>query len=266
MTMEKNRKKIILAIFAIVMVCSLIIAGTLAWLRYRTDPAVNTFTLGSGVNIELKEEKYEKDEKKNDFTPGMVIDKDPTVYVPDSVQMEEYIAVTVRYYIEKVDDNGQKIELMEVSYGDFKKNYAKIHSFCNNTGDSANVDGNRSVPTEQEENYRLAEGIRNGWVTENNNVFYYGSGTGNSLQLTPVVSGSSITLFDKVVINDSYPHTYTTGGVYNLFQGNSNIGTKNVAKGQLEGFRIDICAYAVQGNITSEEGKEALDSLMGIGG
>lgn len=70
MTVEKNRKKrIILVILAIVMVCCLIIVGTLAWLRYRTDEAINTFTLGEGVKIDLKEknmiQKKIKKEEKN---------------------------------------------------------------------------------------------------------------------------------------------------------------------------------------------------------
>lgn len=69
------KKKIAISIVAVALVLCCAIGGTLAWLTDKTDPVVNTFTVGD-INIELKETT--SDYK---MVPGNTIAKDPKVTV-----------------------------------------------------------------------------------------------------------------------------------------------------------------------------------------
>lgn len=69
-------KKKVLSIVAVVLVLCCAIGGTLAWLTDKTDPVVNTFTVGD-INIELTESEN-LDLK---MVPGNTITKDPKVTV-----------------------------------------------------------------------------------------------------------------------------------------------------------------------------------------
>lgn len=301
MTAGKRRKKKLLVMLAFVILCCAAIIGTLAWLRWRTPEAVNTFTLGSGVKVELKEDKYNSDENKKrreNFTPGMWLDKDPTVYIPD-VKMDEYIAVVVRYYIEEVEDVPEgnikgNIKLKEVSYSDFQK-YAEIYSF-KETVSGTSVTGS-VISSEDEENYSSPEQeFRNGWVHDaERRVFYYGSVSGTAVSpivttnsaiddiaFTKVSSGDAITLFDKVKISNKYnkfdkfydstkipfpfdTYRYTEGDYNDLRPSSPSpnpIPVIHKNQGELKGFRINIAAYAVQGNVDSKEGKFILNELI----
>lgn len=68
-------KKKVLSIVAVVLVLCCAIGGTLAWLTAKTDPVVNTFTVGD-INIELKETTT-----NYKMVPGNTISKDPKVTV-----------------------------------------------------------------------------------------------------------------------------------------------------------------------------------------
>lgn len=68
-------KKKVLSIVAVVLVLCCAIGGTLAWLTDRTNPVVNTFTVGD-INIELKETTT-----NYKMVPGNTISKDPFVKV-----------------------------------------------------------------------------------------------------------------------------------------------------------------------------------------
>lgn len=68
-------KKKVLSIVAVVLVLCCAIGGTLAWLTDKTDPVVNTFTVGD-INIELKETTT-----NYKMVPGNTITKDPKVTV-----------------------------------------------------------------------------------------------------------------------------------------------------------------------------------------
>lgn len=90
-----KRKSFLLAALAVVLVAALAAGGTYAWLTSRTDPVVNTFTVGN-VSITLDEARVQKDAatstwsataarvRQNDYEgvyPGAVLPKDPTVHV-----------------------------------------------------------------------------------------------------------------------------------------------------------------------------------------
>lgn len=74
--MKTVRKTLILAACAMLLVCATVV-GTLAWLTDKTDPVVNTFTVGN-IDITLAEttENYK-------MVPGNTIDKDPTATVKE---------------------------------------------------------------------------------------------------------------------------------------------------------------------------------------
>lgn len=70
------KKKLLASVVAIALVACCVIGGTLAWLTDKTDPVVNTFTVGD-VNIDLAENTG----TNYKIVPGVDIDKDPTVTV-----------------------------------------------------------------------------------------------------------------------------------------------------------------------------------------
>lgn len=69
-------KKKVLSIVAVVLVLCCAIGGTLAWLTAKTDPVVNTFTVGD-INIDLDE----SDNLDLKMVPGNTITKDPFITV-----------------------------------------------------------------------------------------------------------------------------------------------------------------------------------------
>lgn len=68
------KKKIAVAV-SLLLVLALSIGGTIAWLTDKTDPVVNTFTVGD-INITLAETKT-----NFKMVPGNTIEKDPKVTV-----------------------------------------------------------------------------------------------------------------------------------------------------------------------------------------
>ena len=68
-------KKLIILTLALALVLGVAVGGTLAWLTAKTDPVVNTFTVGN-IILELKEtvSVYK-------MVPGTDMKKDPTVVV-----------------------------------------------------------------------------------------------------------------------------------------------------------------------------------------
>ena len=74
--MSMNRKIwIVVASIGLILCCT--IGGTLAWLRDKTDPVKNTFTVGD-INIELSESTHDYK-----MVPGNTIPKDPQVTVKE---------------------------------------------------------------------------------------------------------------------------------------------------------------------------------------
>ena len=69
------KKALFIMLSAALIVCATV-AGTLAWLTDKTEPVVNTFTVGD-INIELKETTGETYK----MVPGIELEKDPTVTV-----------------------------------------------------------------------------------------------------------------------------------------------------------------------------------------
>ena len=86
----KNRKSII-AVLAVLLVAAIAIGSTLAFLT-DADEVVNTFVLGSGVEIDLDEYDYED---PYEFSPGRAYAKNPTV---EAVEGESFMRMIVSFY------------------------------------------------------------------------------------------------------------------------------------------------------------------------
>lgn len=219
---KKNGKTILIMFLIFVLVILLTIGATLAYLKSMTGEEISTFTVGNGVAIELEEVEYDKDTKKDAFTAGAIISKDPTVFIPASGMEKEYVAVTVDYVIEK-EVAGAIVET-HVTYEQFKNTYATIASYSN--AEKTDIELDR---------------LNAGWVTiDNYKTFYYGTCNADKdaiTALTPLVKGTKATVFDKIVIKQPYP-VYT------------DTIDQNHRKEQLVNFKILIQAYAVQGDLT----------------
>ena len=79
------KKKLIIMITALVLLFSVAVIGTIAWLLDTTDPVVNTFS-PSTIEITLEETNVDGDSALANtykMLPGTTIDKDPKVTVVD---------------------------------------------------------------------------------------------------------------------------------------------------------------------------------------
>lgn len=86
------KKRIAVALVALVMIFGCVVGGTLAWLVDKTETVTNTFTIGD-INIELWENDYKQDSNSLDtatkvtteadykMVPGNTMPKNPTVTV-----------------------------------------------------------------------------------------------------------------------------------------------------------------------------------------
>lgn len=100
---------------ALVLVFAVAVGGVVAWLTDKTDPVVNTFTVGD-INIALTETgANDAGEKSYQVIPGDVKDKDPTVTVePDSEACYLFVKVDVA----NNSVNGKPIYSFDVRTGD----------------------------------------------------------------------------------------------------------------------------------------------------
>lgn len=218
---KKLEKKLVVIIFVFVLIITSCIYVTFSLLTAKTETVQNTFTIGKGVKIALAEPLFNVAANKHDsFAPGDIIDKDPTISIPEGGMDEEYACVNVKYYVD-FDGDGIEKDTEQVTYNEFK-NYAEFASDVFGT---------------------LTKGAtHSGWITvDNNQTFYYGTlkaaTTDEIDQLTAIEKGTDYQLFDKIWINSDIP-------CYDH-------DTVNYKKGQPIAFQIDIKAYAVQKDISS---------------
>lgn len=123
-----TKKKVILSICALVLVCVISVSGTLAYLTARSDSVTNTFTAAGTKLAEeftLDESKanpgktpgaYELNEEervqRNEYAvlPGTTVKKDPTVHITGRTSVPAYLYVEVVSYSNdityKMNDRG----------------------------------------------------------------------------------------------------------------------------------------------------------------
>lgn len=268
---KKNGKKILFGVLAVALVALLSILLTVAYLRDKTDEKTHTFTLGESVDIVLKQDENPNiTAEPNREYP----DLKATVKIPSSAMSKEYIAVKVFFYEEEEkEDTGQKyLKYKPISYETFKQQYGDLYSYDKPGLDAIGQVGNETTRA----------GCRSDWIldstTENNTagaMFYYkGVATGTAIE--PVVHDSnsekSVIVFDSVRLKQDFELKYSLAQNANasfpislpLYDENGNKlpdDRRIQNKDQLKGFKIVVCAYAVQGNIDAGAAKTALKNL-----
>jgi len=88
-----KNKKIAIVIASLVLIASLVIGGTIAYLT-DTDSATNTITVGA-IDIDLDEPNWDDDNDGKDKVPGDTEVKDPIVTAVDG---DSYMRVVVSFY------------------------------------------------------------------------------------------------------------------------------------------------------------------------
>lgn len=108
----ENKKRIVTTIGAMALTAVLAVGGTLAYLSAVTETATNTFSSSKNITTKLEEEF--KPEEAENYTPGKVIAKVPTM-TNTSAEESVWMAVSLDY------TNGAS----SITYNEFKE-YAEI--------------------------------------------------------------------------------------------------------------------------------------------
>ena len=268
---RRKLKNILFGVLAVALVALLSILLTVAYLRDKTDEKTHTFTLGESVDIVLKQDENPNiTAEPNREYP----DLKATVKIPSSAMSKEYIAVKVFFYEEEEkEDTGQKyLKYKPISYKTFQQQYGDLYSYDKPGLDAIGQVGNETTRA----------GCRSDWIldstTENNTagaMFYYkGVATGTAIEPVGHDSNSekSVIVFDSVRLKQDFELKYSLAQNANasfplslpLYDENGNKlpdDRKIQNKDQLKGFKIVVCAYAVQGNIEIDAAKTALHDL-----
>lgn len=94
-------KKILKNLLALVLVAVISVAGTWAYLNKKSERIPNTFVGSNGLDLLLKEEKYDKQKTKK-YSPGLAYDKDPVLYNitnDGNTVYYEWVAIRLDYII-----------------------------------------------------------------------------------------------------------------------------------------------------------------------
>lgn len=178
---NKNSKlmKVLKGTAALAVVAGITIGATYAFLSDKTEEKVNTFKASADIELELTEPNWDQTGEASHFAPGSEIPKDPTVAVPESSSQDEYVASTVKYY---VDLNGDKEYTAdeEISYDVFTSTYATISGY-NTTDWTPNAE---------------------------KSIYYFGTSATDAEGLNVFKKGNESVIFEKVTVNKNIP-TYT---------------------------------------------------------
>ena len=75
------KRKILVTLSACLLICTMVVGGTLAYFTDVTEEKENVFTVG-GVDIDLEEPGWDED-KAHNIAPGVDFEKDPTITIAD---------------------------------------------------------------------------------------------------------------------------------------------------------------------------------------
>lgn len=275
--MDKNARrkmgKILIGVLAIILVSLLSIVSTIAYLSDKDGEEEHKFTLGEGVDIDLIQDTAEPEE----FYPEKEYpEKHASVKIPDTAMEYEYVGVKVQFFTEKVDyiNNENALKFVGTSYSDFSRDYGKIISYSEEASNLNVTSGtmNKETRTGWKEYEDPATG-KSSKSTNGTIYLYYGVKADNTTgdELTKVLHGSELMIFDSIRINETCsqtypPNTVTSGDPIKLYhQDNNDVGdaiTRYIYEDQLKGFRIVVTAYAVEGDIDPGEAEKTLVSMI----
>lgn len=209
--MKANTKKYLKVLTSIGLVLAVAVGFTLAYLTADTGTKTNKFTGSDGITGETTETEWEyEDGGWNDFMPGDVAYKNPTVKISGDVDAYVGLRLTVVDKTEGLDANGN---YPTMTLTEFVEKYGTFYY---------DADGNFKYPTDVTLN-GLVSGMNTGkladqWTPVGDQLFVY-----NSIIEATEAGASAKALFDAVQIN---------AGVYKYYQYSSE--TKNVYKYQLD--------------------------------
>ena len=178
---KTGKTKLLAVVLAMVLVFGCAAGGTLAWLMAKTDPVINTFTVGD-INIELKETTG----SNYKIVPGSSQAKDPTVTVKAGSE-ECYVYVLIDNTVvldgKVVATPNLSSDWIEVASSDTKTLYR-----YKDTVDLSNSNEDLSLPVFTEVSY--SEDIEKGDIDTLNGtkiiVTAYAHQTSDKLDLTTI--------------------------------------------------------------------------------
>lgn len=281
--MNKNARrkvgKLIIGVLAIILVSLISIVSTIAYLSDKAGEETHQFTLGKGVDIELIQDTAEPEE----FYPEKEYpEKAASVKIPLDTAMEyEYVGVKVQFFTEKTAyiNNENALKFVGTSYSVFSGDYGKIISYSEEASNLNVTSGTMNKETRI--GWKEYEDSVDGKTSESSDgtiYLYYGvktdSNTGNNItgdELTKVLHGSELMIFDSIRINKTCSQTYPpntvgSGDPIKLYHQDNNSAenaiTRYIYKDQLKGFRIVVTAYAIQGDIEPDVAETSLVELI----
>lgn len=133
------KRKILVTLSACLLICTMVVGGTLAYFTDVTEEKENVFTVG-GVDIDLDEPKWEPDVDHN-IAPGVDFDKDPTITIADGsddcwvfleMDLNKYVSLInlmgVDAYINNVGEINPSGTEPYPGFGEFLENLATDNS------------------------------------------------------------------------------------------------------------------------------------------
>lgn len=133
------KRKILVTLSACLLICTMVVGGTLAYFTDVTEEKENVFTVG-GVDIDLEEPNWKPDVDHN-IAPGVDFIKDPTITIADGsddcwvfleMDLNKYVSLInlmgVDAYINNVDGINQSGDKPYPGFGEFLKNLATDNS------------------------------------------------------------------------------------------------------------------------------------------
>lgn len=118
--MESTKKKRLSSVLAVVLVLTLVIGTTLAYLFGKTDAKENCFTFADNIKGVLTEPSWNPEDAVN-LVPGKEIPKDPQVKNTSENSVEEYAAIKLTFVDGagnelKADDMTKLMSLIEIQW------------------------------------------------------------------------------------------------------------------------------------------------------
>lgn len=148
---RKRLKRKLASMTAMVLVLTVGMMGTMAYLSTVTTTKNNTFTGSKGISLQLTEPQWDAggDDDANNYTPGKVIAKDPTLTNNTSATGDtsatEWVAIAVSYHI---GDGAATPDYKPISYTAMNNLIDEI-DFYDSTAASTAHTNNNSIPADE---------------------------------------------------------------------------------------------------------------------
>lgn len=271
-----KRKKKMASMLAMILVLSVGMWGTMAYLKTLSNKEVNTFTGSEGITLKLTEPAWwEKDDQGNitehdskkakNYSPGMKLNKNPqlTNNTTGDTKATEWVAMVVTY---KIGNDASPVVYKPISYGNMK-NLIKELDFV------SGQDGNGGVwkpvyvsVAEDNGTYKissptLTSGDHDKYAFA---IYLYDKTLANNTSTGP--------LFEHVELKDTTALEASSGGLADLTAAVGGAGTSDLSEaystnGNLPGFQIDVFGVGIKNEYVDGGGNliDTYDQLINDG-